>query len=355
METKQDIKAGYLYKMAWAFEILAASTGLTIALVTALNGESFNAAVLPLALTFALVAVAELTKIPMTTVALGANTWKWRIFFGACTAMLMLITFETMVNGLSNGAAYQTEQVTVLDEELLEKRTNLSNIIANRTLLEESVVGGTIETNLKLEREKTETRLAAFNCETVTEKRSLWTLGLTKNKEVHVNQACAAQQEKQQKRLDETQAQLDQIKSGAFDTQEKINEANANADVAKKEIKDLTKEKAEIARTNNIYTMAFTLHNFVDYLYGIEREEELISPAQLSQGDVNRTVQIFFGILALVVSCTGPILAAAFIVINYENGVLTRKVTYDTQGNVISDNQSRTLASFSGNDNINTF
>ena len=356
MEKKtQEVRFGYLYKMAWTFEILAAMTGLTIALTTALQGESFNAAVLPLTLTFALVAVAELTKIPLITVALNANKIVWKLFFTFATVLLMIITFETMVNGLSNGAAYQTQHIVKIDEEILEQKANVAIQVANLKVLEESVVGGKIETNLKEERTKIEDRLAGFSCDTVTTSRAWYTAFLTKKTNIHTNEVCANEQAKQQGRLDANQKQLDLIKSGAFGVQEQINIANADVDASNQSIKALSKDKADLARTNNIYTMAFTMLGAVDKIYGIEREEELVSPSQMTQADVNRTVQIFFGVLAFVVACTGPFLAAAFTVLNHENGSLVRKVIYDAQGNVVSDNQTRTLATFAGADNNGTF
>ena len=355
MEKKHEIKFGYLYKMAWTFEILAALTGLTIALTTALNGEEFSAAILPITLTFALVAVAELTKIPLVTVALNANKLVWKLFFTLATVLLMIITFETMVNGLTNGAAYQTKEIIKIDEQLIEQRANLDNRRANLIVLEESVVGGKIEQNLKQEREKTEARLATFSCTTVTQSRVWYTAFLTKKDNLHVNESCAAEEAKQQKRLDQTQSQLDGIKSGAWKVQEEINKANASIDASNDMVKDLSSAKADLARTNNIYTMAFTILPAVDAIYGIKRDEELVSPSQLSQADVSRTIQLFFGMLAFVVACTGPFLAAAFTVLNHENGTLTRKVIYDSHGNVISDNQTRTLATFNGTDNKGTF
>ena len=355
MEKKHQVKFGYLYKMAWTFEILAALTGLTIALTTALQGEDFSVAVLPLTLTFALVAVAELTKIPLITVALNANKMAWKLFFTFATVLLMVITFETMVNGLSNGAAYQTQEIIKVDETILENRSNVAIQVENLKALEDSVVGGKIETNLKDERTKIEERLATFSCETTTQSRTWYTGFLGKRTNIHVNEACANEQAKQQARLDQTQSQLDGIKSGAWKVQEAINVASADIDASKQTIKVLSKEKADLARTNNIYTMAFTMIGAVDKIYGIEREEELISASQLTQADVNRTIQIFFGILAFVVACTGPFLAAAFTVLNHENGTLIRKVIYDARGNVTSDNQTRTLASFSGDDNKGTF
>ena len=256
---KNQIKFGYLYKMAWTFEILAALTGLTIALVTALQGEDFTVAILPITLTFALVAVAELTKIPLVTVALNANKLVWKLFFTFATMLLMIITFETMVNGLTNGAAYQTQSIIKLDEKLIENRQNISIQEDNLRALEDSVVGGKIETNLKQEREKTEARLATFQCETITQSRVWYTAFLTKKDNIHVNEACAAEQTKQQKRLDQTQSQLDGIKSGAWKVQEAINEASADIDNSKQALKELSVAKADLARTNNIYTMAFSI------------------------------------------------------------------------------------------------
>ena len=160
METK-PVRFGYLYKMAWGFEILAACTGLTVALTQLDIGDNFIQ-VLPIVLAFGLVAVAELTKIPLTSVAFNANSYAWRAFFTVAVVLLSVITFETMVNGLTNGAAYRTAEITKLDEQLLEQRADIKLNKENLAVLEASVVGGGIESNLRKELNKTEAKIAAF-------------------------------------------------------------------------------------------------------------------------------------------------------------------------------------------------
>lgn len=353
MEVK-PVRFGYLYKMAWGFEILAACTGLTVALTQLEIGNDFIQ-VLPIVLAFALVAVAELTKIPLTSVAFNANSMMWRAFFTVAVILLSTITFETMVNGLTNGAAYRTADITKLDEQILEKRAELVNLKDNKIVLEESVVGGKIETNLKAELEKTNERLAAYQCDTITSSRTWYTAFIGSKQHVHTNETCAAEKKKQQNRADNTQQQLDLIKSNSYNIQEQINAADSAIDAANKEIVEVSRAKADLSRTNNIYTMAFTILPAVDALYSIEREEELVSPAQMSQADVNRTIQIFFGTLAFIVAFTGPFLAAAFTVLNHENGKLKRTVVYNAKGEVISDHQDRTLGNFSAMDNNGNF
>ena len=353
MEIK-PVRFGYLYKMAWGFEILAAMTGLTVALTQLDLGENVLQ-VLPIVLAFGLVAVAELTKIPLTTVAFNANSKIWRVFFTGAVLLLSVITFETMVNGLTNGAAYRTAEITKIDERLLEKRTDLAITKENLASLESSVVGGKIEQNLKAELDKTEAKIATYQCDTITHSRSPFTLFLLKKENVHTNESCASERKKQERRAAATQEQLDGIKSNSWNVQEAINTANADIKAIQESMKTISYDKADLARTNSIYTMAFTILPVVDALYGIEREEELVSAAQMSQADVNRTIQIFFGTLALIVAFTGPFLAAAFTVLNHENGQLTRKVVYNAKGEVISDVQNRTLGTFSAGDNVQPF
>ena len=354
MEVK-PVRFGYLYKMAWGFEILAAITGLTVALTQLeFSGDNFITS-LPIVMAFSLVAVAELTKIPLTSVAFNANSKIWRGFFTMAVMLLAIITFETMLNGLTNGAAHRVAPITAIDEQIIEQRAELTNKTANLQVLNDSVVGGKIETNLKAELEKTEGKIAAYQCETVTSSRTWYTGFLGKKENVHVNEVCASERKKQENRAANTQRQLDLIKGNAFQVQEEINKANADIDAAKNAIKSLSRDKADLSRTNNIYTMAFTLLPAVDTLYGIEREEDLISPSQMTQADVNRTIQIFFGVLAIIVAFTGPFLAAAFTVLNHENGTLKRTVTYNAKGEVISDHQDRTLGHFSAGDNNGNF
>ena len=359
-ETKkeQPVKFGYLYKMAWAFEILAAATGLTIALTQIDPGNNFLA-VLPITLVFGLVALAELTKIPLITVALNANKMLWRCFFVFATMLLMIITFETTVTGLSNGAALRLEPVTVIDEQLQRERLAKSNSQERINVLEESLVGGKISTALQESIEKEESKMAAFNCETITQSRTWYTAFLLKKDNIHVNQACDAERKKVKARLDQAVSSLQQIRAGAYEVQDNINALEADIEERNERIEDLRLEKADVARKNNIYAMAFSMKPMFDLIFkafGAEvSDKKLVSPADLSQYEVNRIISLFFGTLAFVVSCTGPFLAAAFTVLNHENGTLTRKVVYNARGEVISDHNDRTLSTFLGTDNTGTF
>ena len=172
---------------------------------------------------------------------------------------------------------------------------------------------------------------------------------------MHTDASCASARKAQESRAAATQSQLDSIQQNSYYVQEDINKSNAAIKEANIVLKETNRAKADLSRTNSIYTMAFTILPAVDALYGIEREEELISASQMSQADVNRTVQIFFGTLAFIVAFTGPFLAAAFTVLNHENGSLVRKVTYNAKGEVISDVQNRTLGHFSAGDNVSPF
>ena len=355
---EQPVKFGYLYKMAWGFEILAAATGLTIALTQIDPGNNFLA-VLPITLVFGLVALAELTKIPLITVALNANKKLWSAFFIFATMLLMIITFETTVTGLSNGAAYRLEPVTILDEQLQKKNLQKENRLERISVLEDSLVGGKISKSLAEQIEKEEARMATFNCETITQSRTWYTAFLLKKNNVHVNEVCAKEQEKVKARLDQATVSLSQIRANASTVQNDIDELTASVAVVDTEIEELRDQKADVARTNSIYAMAFSMKPMFDAIFsalGSEVDDrKLYSPADLDQYEVNKIVSLFFGTLALIVSCTGPFLAAAYVVLNHENGTLVRKVIYNAKGEVISDHQDRTLATFSGNDNNGHF
>lgn len=118
---------------AWAVEIIAAAIGLFIALATAYATRSeimndtgvsqLDAAgwlsVFIGALPFIMVAVVELMKIPLATATFISYSRIWRIAFGASLALLIIVTFETMMNGFQRNFEDRLFAVSQLKTKLL--------------------------------------------------------------------------------------------------------------------------------------------------------------------------------------------------------------------------------------------
>ena len=118
-----------LFIAAWAVELMAALLGLLIAGFVAFdaysqnsdeNGNSVLNAITG-ALPFALIAVIELTKIPLATGLYRVRNWAWKIFILIALLALMLVTFETMFTGLER-------QMTNITARITDKKTEIQRL-----------------------------------------------------------------------------------------------------------------------------------------------------------------------------------------------------------------------------------
>jgi ElaB/YqjD/DUF883 family membrane-anchored ribosome-binding protein len=143
-QTLQEKLAGYgqwTYRGAWALEILAALLGLATGL--ALGYQSFSTAdpgsvtSTDLALAsapFFMVAVAELTKIPIATL-LYSVSWFWKPFIFMFLLALAGITFETVFMGLERAVTLRQlryDEIAKKISELKLESTQLLQREANR-------------------------------------------------------------------------------------------------------------------------------------------------------------------------------------------------------------------------------
>ena len=128
-------KADFLYKMAWFVEILAVIVGLLIAVSTIqmlsgfeINGNKINNNdVLLSGLAFVMVAVVEITKIPFAYAFYKSKRILWKIIFGLSLAFLMIITFESAMNGFSRGFTIQKAPIEAKHNDIF----NLQNLNVN--------------------------------------------------------------------------------------------------------------------------------------------------------------------------------------------------------------------------------
>lgn len=138
-------KAGvFLYRFAWVVEVFACVIGIAIAITvlfetnmeieTATGKEvSFlSPASLLSALPFFMIAVVELTKIPLATAFYFAKSIIWKLIFITSLIFVAFITFETGFNGFERNFARTN---LVVDA----KKRELQNLIENRTELESQV------------------------------------------------------------------------------------------------------------------------------------------------------------------------------------------------------------------------
>ena len=123
-----------LFVAAWAVEIMAASLGLLIAGFVAFDAysqnpdESGNSLLNAItgALPFALIAVIELTKIPLASGLYRVRNWGWKIFILVSLLALMFVTFETMFTGLERQMTNITARITGQKTEIQRLESQIS-------------------------------------------------------------------------------------------------------------------------------------------------------------------------------------------------------------------------------------
>ena len=86
---------------------------------------------------FVLVAMVEMTKIPMSGAAYYATRWYWKVMFTLGLLFVAFVTFETMFNGLErNFASLKYSMDLKMDEYTLLKEQS-SDLEAERAVSEE--------------------------------------------------------------------------------------------------------------------------------------------------------------------------------------------------------------------------
>lgn len=119
-----------LIRTAWGLEVIAAAIGLFIALATAfsthteiLSGQSYIGpsdwlTIFIGALPFLMVAIVELMKIPLATAFYLSKPVVWRLIFLLSLLLLIVITFETMLNGFQRNFESRLYIITELNTKL---------------------------------------------------------------------------------------------------------------------------------------------------------------------------------------------------------------------------------------------
>ncbi len=140
----------WTYRGAWALEIMAASIGIATAL--ALGYQAFAAAMaansdvasMDLVLAsapFFMVALAELTKIPVATLLFSVS-WLWKPIVLLFLVLLAGITFETVFMGLERAATLRQLQYETLRQQIDALRQESNNLIStNESAANSNFVG----------------------------------------------------------------------------------------------------------------------------------------------------------------------------------------------------------------------
>ena len=150
-QSQTGSKGKFLLRMAWSVEILVALIGLCIGIIIIRGAQGVTEASdlmargislndLTIGMIFIIVAVVELTKIPLATAVYYSVRLSWKIIFLIGLLLVNVSTFETIVTGFER---INRERTKVVDKmiveynsiktqiELINDNTNLPIIIYN--------------------------------------------------------------------------------------------------------------------------------------------------------------------------------------------------------------------------------
>jgi len=141
-------KGVFLIKLAWAVEIIVALIGLLIGVIVVLRAQGYEttgavSAIDPtlddllFGLIFVIVAIVEITKIPLATAVYFAAKLSWRVIFLIALLLVNVSTFETIVTGFERISRARTATIS----DLLVKKSGIEKIIYNkRSNIDENII-----------------------------------------------------------------------------------------------------------------------------------------------------------------------------------------------------------------------
>ena len=135
-------KGKFLIRMAWAIEILVAFIGLCIGIIIIRGAQGATEAAdlmtrgislndLTIGMIFIIVAVVELTKIPLATAVYYSVRLFWKIVFLIALILVNVSTFETIITGFERINRERTKVVDKLIVEYNTVKTKIENLSEN--------------------------------------------------------------------------------------------------------------------------------------------------------------------------------------------------------------------------------
>ena len=141
-QSQTGSKGKFLLRMAWSVEILVAFIGLCIGIIIIRGAQGATEASdllargislndLTIGMIFIIVAVVELTKIPLATAVYYSVRLSWKIIFLIGLLLVNVSTFETIVTGFERINRERTKIVDKLIVEYNSVKTKIQNINEN--------------------------------------------------------------------------------------------------------------------------------------------------------------------------------------------------------------------------------
>ena len=127
-QSQTGSKGKFLLKMAWTVEILVAVIGICIAIIVVMQaqgsknlddlaGRAVNLSDLTFGGIFFIVAIVELTKIPLATAVYYSVRIYWKIIFLIGLILVNVSTFETIVTGFER---INRERTKIIDKKIVK-------------------------------------------------------------------------------------------------------------------------------------------------------------------------------------------------------------------------------------------
>jgi len=183
-QSQTGSKGKFLIRMAWAVEILVAFIGLCIGIIVIRGAQGITEASdlvskgislndLTIGMIFIIVAVVELTKIPLATAVYYSVRVFWRVVFLIALLLVNVSTFETIVTGFER---INRELVRKVDKKIVEYNFIKKEIQEIRANTDINTLNDEIE-KLRAERRKINEDISKIKLESTKEKQNVKNLG----------------------------------------------------------------------------------------------------------------------------------------------------------------------------------
>jgi len=183
-QSQTGSKGKFLIRMAWAVEILVAFIGLCIGIIVIRGAQGVTEASdlvskgislndLTIGMIFIIVAVVELTKIPLATAVYYSVRVFWRVVFLIALLLVNVSTFETIVTGFER---INRELVRKVDKKIVEYNFVKKEIQEIRANTDINSLNDEIE-ELRAERRKINEDISKIKLDSTKEKQNVKNLG----------------------------------------------------------------------------------------------------------------------------------------------------------------------------------
>ena len=211
-QSQTGSKGKFLLKMAWTVEILVAVIGICIAIIVVMQAQgtkdlddlasrAVNLSDLTFGGIFFIVAIVELTKIPLATAVYYSVRIYWKIIFLIGLLLVNVSTFETIVTGFER---INRERTKIIDRKIVKYHSISTQINLINENTEVKAFDSDIN-KLREERAKINSAISEISLDGITRKQAILDQGS--------NQSSIDQLKEEIKSISETIKRLEEANS----------------------------------------------------------------------------------------------------------------------------------------------